>query len=138
MMNPRNPGLVSIVLCFVVTGCGPAALKTVPVSGKVTLKDRPLPGGAVSFAPDAARNNTAGVNPTGAIDLDGTYQVSTDGKTGAPVGWYKVTVRTQTPGNPTAKPIPIDPRFSDPKKTPLSIEVVENPEPGAYDLKVTK
>jgi hypothetical protein len=93
----------------------------------------------VSFAPDIDKNNTASVNPTGAVAADGTYKVSTDGKPGAPVGWYKVTVRTQTPGmNATTKPTHIDPKFSDPKRTPLSVEVVETPGPGAYDLKVTK
>jgi hypothetical protein len=29
-------------------------------------------------------------------------------------------------------------KFSDPKNTPLAIDVVESPAPNAYDLKVTK
>jgi hypothetical protein len=30
------------------------------------------------------------------------------------------------------------PKFTEVEKTPLAIEVVENPPPGAYDLKFTK
>jgi hypothetical protein len=54
---------------------------------------------------------------------------------GAPLGWYKVTVITQLPGQPE---IPIDARCTDVDTTPLSVEVVDNPPEGAYDFKVTR
>jgi hypothetical protein len=138
-MNARRSLTTILVACcsLLVSGCGPS-VKLVPVSGKVSLNDQPLPVGAISFAPDAERNNTARINPTGGIAADGTYRVSTDGKPGAPVGWYKVTIRTQVPSMPDAKQVRIHPDFSNPSKTPLSVEVVENAPAGAYDLKVTK
>jgi hypothetical protein len=40
------------------------------------------------------------------------------------------------PGNDT--PIPVNQKYTDAGKTPLSIEVVAQPEPGRYDLQFTK
>jgi hypothetical protein len=120
-------------------GCG--GLKLVPVSGTVMLGDKPLQGGAVSFIPDASKGNTARVSCLGRIDSNGHYALSTsavkgsDSGKGAPVGWYKVTLITTLPGSPE---IQVDGQYLDPEKTPLSIEVVADPEPGAYDIKLKK
>jgi len=116
--------------------------KTVPVTGKVYLGDRPLTTGSVSFRPDASKGNNSTLEPSGDIGPDGTYKVSTNGKPGAPPGWYKVVVAADVPSNPDdpysmPKSI-IGTKYADPNTTDLSIEVVENPPPGAYDLKVSK
>jgi hypothetical protein len=77
----------------------------------------------------------------GRIGPDGRYELTTNGVTksetgkGAPLGWYKVTLLTTLPGAPD---ITVNPKYTDPAKTPLSIEVVANPEPGHYDLKLDK
>jgi hypothetical protein len=116
--------------------------KTVPVSGKVYLGNRPLTTGSVSFRPDASKDNTSTWEPSGDIGPDGTYKLSTNGKPGAPLGWYKVIVAADVPSNPNDPySIPksiIDVKYADPNTTDLSIQVVENPSPGAYDLKVSK
>jgi len=121
-----------------------------PVSGKVTLKNAPLTAGQVTFVPDESKGNKSKVSPTGKIGSDGNYTVTSDNRAGAPLGWYKVTVATETPGmggtmtvDPSGKPAPlggqgpkIDPRYKDSSKTPLSVEVVASPAAGAYDLKI--
>jgi hypothetical protein len=120
-------------------GCG--GLKLVPVSGKVTQAGNPLTGGAVSFVPDASRGNNARLSCMGRIGPDGRYQLTTSGVTrseagkGAPLGWYKVTLLTTLPG---AADITVNPKYTDPAKTPLSIEVVANPEQGQYDFDLDK
>jgi hypothetical protein len=124
---------------LILPGCG--GLKLVPVSGKVTQPGQPLTGAAVSFVPDASRGNNARVSCMGRIGADGRYELTTTGVTksetgkGAPPGWYKVTLLTTLPGAPE---IAVNPRYTDPALTPLSVEVVANPEPGRYDLKLDK
>jgi hypothetical protein len=134
---------IGSILCacglLTLAGCG--GLKLVPVSGKVTQAGQPLTGAAVSFVPDASRGNNARLSCMGRIGPDGRYDLMTTGVTrsetgkGAPVGWYKVTLLTTLPGAPE---ITINPRYTDPATTPLSIEVVANPEPGRYDFKLDK
>jgi hypothetical protein len=120
-------------------GCG--GLKLAAVSGKVMLGDKPLTHGAVSFNPDASKGNTARVMCVGRINAQGRYELTTSGVRGsdtgkgAPLGWYKVTLISTLPGE---APIPVHSKYTDPDTTPLSIEVVANPAPDAYDLKVTK
>ena len=118
-------------------GCG--GLRVVPVSGKVTLDGKPLKGAVVSFNPDQAKGNNQRVSSTGRINGDGQYEIYTDDgskvRKGAPLGWYKVTLLTGLPGSP---PIEIDSKYLDMDKTPLSVEVVADPGPTAYDFKVTK
>src|SRR5262249_48369003 len=116
--------------------------KTVPVTGKVYLGDLPLTTGSVSFRPDASKGNNSTLEPSGDIGADGTYQLATQGKPGAPPGWYKVIVAADVPSNPNdpysmPKSL-ISPKYADPNTTDLSIQVVESPSPGAYDLKVSK
>jgi hypothetical protein len=120
-------------------GCG--GPKLVPVSGAVTLDGKPLSHGAVSFNADASKGNTVTVSCLGRLNEQGQYQLKTigvkksDSGTGAPLGWYKVTLFTGLPGEPE---ITVNPKYLDPTKTPLSVEVVENPTPGQYDFKLTK
>jgi len=134
-------------------GCG-SSEKLYPVSGKVYLKNDLLKGGSVSFVPDDAKGNKVKSQPTGMIGPDGSYTLSYEGKPGAPAGWYKVTVSTETPGmggmgpppvhTDPSKPAPLagsggvktDPKYRDPSKTDLKVEVVPSPSAGAYDLKL--
>jgi hypothetical protein len=121
-------------LCALV-GCG--GLKLVPVSGKVTLNGKPLAGVGVSFNPDASKGNNARVSCTGRVNAQGQYTLTTtgvqgsDSGAGAPLGWYKVTLLTTLPGAPEIK---VDSKYLDFDKTPLSFEVVAEPQAGAYDL----
>ena len=96
-----------------------------------------MTAGSVRLVPDKDKGNQAGVEPVGTIGSDGTYTVTTNGKAGAPPGWYKVTVASgEIPesSRPHAVKIVIAPRYGNPDLTDLSVQVVESG--GAYDLKV--
>jgi hypothetical protein len=123
--------------------------KTVPVRGQIALDGRPLAvkSGTVVFKPDTSRGNTCPFPPSGQIEEDGTYTLFTKGKKGAPPGWYKVSVTALgTPDLGTAsrrgqRPLPrslVPTRYGPPDTSGLEVEVVEDPAPGAYDLKLTK
>jgi hypothetical protein len=130
----RRLGVLLVVAAVLgVPGCdqGPRRFS---VSGQVTLNGVPLSAGTVSFV---GQGNAAGKGLIAGTIKDGAYSVTTDGKGGAPLGTYKVTVVTQFPGAPADAPV-INPLYADPVKTPLKVTVVENPEPGVYDLKLTK
>jgi hypothetical protein len=76
----------------------------------------------------------------GTIDGSGNYEIFTGGKTGAPLGKYKVVVTPsmvpmQGGGAPAAK---IDQKYMVPNQTPLSIDVVQGAKEGQYDLKLGK
>jgi hypothetical protein len=124
----------------------------------VTLDGKPLSTGVVTYHPDEAKGNKSEFVPTGSIGADGTYTLSTPSKTGmasgAPPGWYKVTVATMVPPGadmggqpmpqaggkppPMPKPVQINPMYTSPTATDLAVEVVPSPPAGAYDLKVKK
>ena len=133
-----------------VSGCGKSE-KLYPVSGKVTLKDAPMTGGQVTFVPDQSKGNKSKLSPSGKIGSNGEFTLISEGRNGAPLGWYRVTIATETPGmggtvevNPTpGKVTPlggqgpqIDPSYKDSSRTRLAVEVVASPAAGAYDLKI--
>lgn len=134
-----------------VLGCGGKASRSLAsVSGKVTVDDKPLSGGSVTFIPDvplgqegtreASKLGTSGAS-VGQIGPDGTYKIYTGGKEGAPLGDYKVTVSPSMVPSPDAKDAPatgFHKKYSDAHDTPLKMKVVASPKPGEYDLKLTK
>jgi hypothetical protein len=127
-------------------GCTSSGPPLHPVEGKATLDGKPMSGGTVSLFVEGQQGN---VSPSGEIRSDGTYTISTNGKPGAPLGKYKVVLAPALPtgGDPAQmkqpgafKPMTIQslpPKYLDQRSTPLVIEVVANPSPGAYDLKLT-
>jgi hypothetical protein len=128
---------VAAWLLLLTAGCG--GLKVVPVSGTALLDGKPLTGFVVTFNPDKEKGYSGpmDLDCSGRIGPDGSFSLRTDDRfkvyKGAPTGWYKVTI-----WSPDDKPLPVNKRYTDIKKTDLSIEVVEHPSPGAYDLKFTK
>jgi hypothetical protein len=126
-----------------VVGCG--GVRRVPVSGTVMLDDQPLNGGYLQFTPDTAKGNTAKIVCISPIK-EGRYNLETNGITradsgaGVPPGWYKVTfmMLEESTKKHRVEPININEKFKNVEKTPLSVEVKDNPEPGAYDFKMTK
>jgi hypothetical protein len=127
--------MVALIALF---GCG-REMRRIPVSGSVTLDGKPLEGGVLLFHPDASKGNTERVSCTGPIKA-GRYNLVTSGVTksdtgsGAPLGWFKVTLINDLPGTPV---INVDSKYLNPETTPVAIEIVDNPEPGAYDVKLT-
>ena len=123
----------------IVAGCDRGE-KLAPVAGKVLVDGKPVTTGSVSFRPDASKGNTSLHQPTGAIDSEGNYELLVPpARKGAPLGWYKVVVTAfdnPTPGKPLKSFV--DMKYAEESTTTLTIEVVANPEPGRYDLKLTR
>jgi hypothetical protein len=141
-MRKANVMLAGLLLGL--AGCGGGFPKLYPIAGMVTWDDgKPLTAGAVSFHPDATKGNNAPVNTVSLIDAQGHYELQSrgvkgsDSGSGAPLGWYKVTLIT-TPRGGKDPEITVDPRYLKPETTPLEIEVVADPKPDAYDLKVNR
>jgi hypothetical protein len=134
-----GPAAAIALALFLVAGCdGSGSLQK--VTGKVTVDGAPLTTGSVRFVPDAAKGNKSKDEPAGQIGSDGTYTLITNGKPGAPAGWYKVTVNaTEVPesSNPFGGKALVAPRFNVPETSGLSVEVVSSPKSGAYDLTVS-
>jgi predicted small secreted protein len=139
----------ALLLAISASGCSDASGvgRTVPVTGKVILQDAPLTAKTtiVLFKPDASRGNTSPFEPTGTVDADGNYTLATKGKNGAPPGWYKVIVTAREeaasvqPKNPKYAARSLLPaKYGRAETSGLSIEVVENPALGVYDLKLSK
>jgi hypothetical protein len=137
----RRVGLAVLLGAAFCAGCGgPAAVVIAPVGGKVTLDGAPVASGQVSFLPADQSEGAAGMS-AGAIDANGEYKIFTAGKSGAPPGKYTVTVTplmVPAPGATAAPIAPFNAMYSNVGKTPLHFEVVNSPEPGRYDLKLTK
>jgi hypothetical protein len=141
--GPSRPGWLALALALPLLGCSrPAAPGLVPVSGKVTVDDHPLPRGRVLFRPDVNRGNQTPHHPSGAIQPDGSYHLCTARAAGAPRGWYRVVIFAAEPSSHPSGASPgipkwlIDPRYTQEETTDLLIEVVDHPAAGAYELRV--
>jgi hypothetical protein len=142
--------LAPLTLCFFSTlpllGCAKSEERLWPVRGQVTLQGKPVTRGAVSFRPLPERGNTSLHQPSAEIDEFGYYTLETGNREGASPGWYKVLVVAQAedPAGPTKTGMPspgrslINKKYANLAATDLMVEVVEQPVPGAYDLKVEK
>jgi hypothetical protein len=140
MCGHRGALCVVGFLLLSLTACeGDPIGRTVPVKGKVTVNGKALTAGSVVYWPDEGKGNKSEFTPNGQIGADGSYELNTKGKPGAPPGAYKVTVNAQTVVDSTkpetAKPLVSD-LYTTKAKTPLLKEVTENAAEGAYDLAV--
>jgi hypothetical protein len=133
--------VLAVLLAFglvVLFGCA-RGIRRIPVSGTVTLDGKPLQGGVLVFHPDESKGNTARIGCSGPVK-NGHYKLNTSAVTrldtgaGAPLGWYKVTLTNNLPGQPI---INVANKYLTPETTPVAIEIVDNPEPGAYDIQLT-
>lgn len=133
-------GMVLPVLLL--SGCGSS---NYPVNGQVQLNSgEPLATGTVTLYPDTGGSIPSNEILYGTIGSDGKYSIGHDGKSGAPLGKYLVTVSADTDQRPaSARPNPVnyyplvDQIYRDHLTTPLRIEVVSSPQPSAYDLEVS-
>ncbi|MBN9118201.1 MAG: carboxypeptidase regulatory-like domain-containing protein [Planctomycetes bacterium] len=88
----RGFARAAVVGCWIalLSGCGPQPLKTVPLSGKVTVNGKPAARAKVFFTPTAPGKT---VLPSAETAADGTFRVSTlVPDDGLPPGEYAVTV----------------------------------------------
>jgi hypothetical protein len=137
-------------------GCTPPPAPCFAVSGKVTLQKKPLTSGNIRFIPDSGKGNNSKESAFGFIDHDGSYTLTTNGRDGAPLGWYKVSVdplgmpkefppsagntpivipKKESPGAASKGP-PINPKYKSAETSGISVEVKENASPGAYDIEL--
>src|SRR6516164_7128366 len=100
-------GALLLAIVGLAAGCGDhsGVGKTYPVTGKVLFNNQPLvaDNAVVLFKPDPGKGNTSPFEPSGTVDDDGNYSLLTNGKEGAPAGWYKIIVAA------TAEP-PVHPK----------------------------
>lgn len=86
---PRRVTIV-IAICALITGCGSKG-DLATVTGRVTLKGKPLKGAIVEFQPLADEGSSS----AGQTDEDGRYKLMyTFKKPGALPGEHLVTIRT--------------------------------------------
>jgi hypothetical protein len=144
--------LSGLLLAALAAGCGDASGvgPTFRVAGKVILNNTPFTAKntVILFKPDAARGNASRFEPSGTVDADGNYSLTTKGKNGAPAGWYKVVVTAREEAEPVHPKGPqrhrpvskslLPARYGQAQTTDLAVEVVESPAAGAYDLKLTR
>ena len=140
-MRPFLIALWMTAAC-IACGCGEEdGPLLVPVTGRVLLGDAPIGPGSLSLRPSADGQNWD--QPAGMIAADGTYQVFTNGKAGAPPGDYTVVVfiHEQPANGGSAHPglpqslIPV--RYNDPAQSGLSLRVDPDALPDSYDLRLT-
>ncbi|HEX3147593.1 MAG TPA: hypothetical protein VHR66_05880 [Gemmataceae bacterium] len=139
-VRARRLAYVLLSLLTLTTGCGRTGGKLHPVSGRVLVDGAPLTTGGVRFQPDQSRGNTSTAEPVGQIRPDGSYSLSTNGRPGAPAGWYKVSVNGSGPidsAKPFANQSPLARRFSNPETAGLAVEVLPSAASGAYDLNLS-
>jgi len=142
--TPALKPLLSLICCvgiFAVaaTGCAKKDPNLAQVEGNVMVGDKPLTSGTVIFYPDATKGNDSKDEPRGAIDANGRYHLQNGIKQGITPGWYKVAVtaaKQLDPNNPYFTDWLIPTRYIDPKTSKLRYEVVKDPAPGQYDIKL--
>jgi hypothetical protein len=99
-LRARCSLLAAVVACLLPCGCGGPGYKLAPVSGRVTLKGKPLADVKVSFQPSQKGKSEPGPGSFGTTDADGRYSLKTVTEPpadGAVVGTHVVTFRITTP-----------------------------------------
>jgi hypothetical protein len=84
-----------LLLAVLLAGCGGVSYRTAPVSGRVTLDSKPLPGALVQFVPEGGTATAPLPSSVGTTDEDGRYTLVLNGGGNAPgavVGKHKVMI----------------------------------------------
>jgi hypothetical protein len=91
--RPTNLIALLVALAVSCTGCGESGPKLVKVRGKVTMQNKPLACGVLTFQPLENGQITTRRPSIGVIEVDGTYRISTfESYDGAMPGEYLVGV----------------------------------------------
>ncbi|MGF1582841.1 MAG: hypothetical protein ACFCD0_26265 [Gemmataceae bacterium] len=120
--------IASVLGLMLVVGCGQGP-EVVPVRGVVTLDGKPLKKVYVQFIPQTTKDGHPGSYATtddkGQFELR-LYQAVGNHSHGAVVGKHTVVLRdTDRPVRPPIPPPKVAPKYSEPTKSPLQIEVSE-------------
>jgi len=135
-----------LVICLLVAAALAGCTKTdslTEVRGTLYIGDQPSTKGMgyVTYHPDASKGNTWQEESVGAVQPDGSYALESRGKKGAAKGWYKVGVTVADvidEKNPyvTNWRMPNPEKYQRWDKSGISVEVVDKPQPGQYDIKL--
>jgi hypothetical protein len=135
----------TVLVLWMICGCGRSGPETLSVTGTVTLDDKPITGASVMFIPQFEGQPAVGVT-----DDEGKFTLTTGGSTeGALVGKHQVTVTLKevsgmlvdkdglsagvAPGGIQEKWI-VPQRYSTIETSGLSVEVVRGMEPVRLEL----
>ncbi len=142
MRNRPTASLLALAMLLAPgVGCGPSDSDqpdTLPVSGKVTYKGKPVPKGTITFQSDQGRM------ATGEIQEDGTYSLTTARSgDGAVAGHHRVSI-VANEGDPTLMPsspgyvrpknlVPM--KYNQPDQSGLEANVTKDSKEFHFDLK---
>ena len=135
--------LVVLWVCF--TGCGKTPEKLYPVVGTVTVDGKPLDGGTVQFEM-LEQGEASGKVYTSSSEIseDGSYELSTFDKPGAPAGEHRVWVTPYFAAMPDKLGVnnqrrsPIPKKYMLPTTTDLTYTVSEGDNEIDVDVPVKK
>ena len=126
------------ITCSGLVGCGSSDnLSRAPLTGKVTYKGQPLSHGMIGLLPTDGTKSPQG---SGAIALDGSYEISTAGKSGAVVGTHKVIVQCRQEVSNEEKrqmkigQLLIPSQYASYNRTPLEVKV--NPKGTVFNIEI--
>lgn len=132
-MFARRVALLTVAACaLALSACGGGSKRkpTFPTEGKLLLNGKAY-GGITVFLYSTDPNETEPTRPFGVTGPDGTFVLTTSAQgDGAPAGEYAVTLLYEPLDSPLMrskgpKPPPIDPKFANPKTSPLRVKVAE-------------
>jgi hypothetical protein len=131
----RGLGILALVAML---GCGESGPKFYPVQGQVKLDNgSPLKYGIMNLY--GQEGESAKYSPIGYVK-DGAFTIETNGKPGAPLGKYVVTIQAGTTGgdekNPYVTEWYADGKYGNRETSGLTLEVVENPAPDRYHFQL--
>jgi len=126
----RSLPVLVLLLLLVLAGCSSSKSGTREVSGKVTYKGEPLPGGTITFQ---SANDKDKVGRTG-INEDGSYKLGN-----APEGDVKIFfIGPSRPSDTTkgkAPPVTLEAKYLKPETSGVSYTVKEGTQTYDIDLK---
>jgi hypothetical protein len=127
----RAAALLLALAVLTVSGCGRGnRLPSFPVRGQVFYQGRPAREALVIFHPVATGEEFAEVRPTGRVEADGSFTLTTyRANDGAPAGEYHVTIdwREHTApveGAPPGRSL-LPPRYANPQSSQLHVRIRE-------------
>jgi hypothetical protein len=134
----RQICLLVIACAASVSGCSKSSVPMASATGKVWIDGQPVTSGQVTFIP-VDQSSKAGLS-TGKIESNGEYKILTDGKSGAPLGRYKVTVTPvmMPSADGKAPSAAYNSKFQNPRDTTVTIEVLNDLPEGGYPILLTK
>jgi hypothetical protein len=146
----RMTALLLGIGAAVLAGCGPSPPRLYPAHGKILVGDKLVKEGTIQLRANQARGNATWEQPCGTIQSDGTFELMTNDRPGAPPGSYKVLVMAdnfkvvEPPPSPDwpnypkgflPKPL-VNERYLYFNQTDLEIEVVADPPEEGYVLRL--